>query len=387
MPRIAVLTSRFPFPLEKGDKLRIFNQIKSLSENNEVHLICLNDKRVTGKQREALNPFCASIHIYIVNTFRKTINLSRSFFQDIPLQVGLFYSSNIRNKIDKLLDDINPDAVYCHLIRMSEYVRHRGSGKKIIDYMDAFSLGMKRRAAVSSALVRPLFLLESNRLMKYEREVFNDFNEHVIISGQDRDAISHTEKDKIKVIPNGVDFSVFYPEESKKKYDLLFTGNMGYPPNIESAYFAATKILPLIHKTNPGVSLLIAGIDAPQKIKRLGGKNIFVIEKFDHIRDAFIQSGIMLAPMLISIGLQNKILQAMAMKIPTIASSLANKAIGANASEIMEANTPQEFARACISLLEDHSRYTQLQENAFAFVKKNYDWSTHNEQLEKIILH
>ncbi len=387
MAKIAVLTSRFPYPLEKGDKLRIYNQVKGLSENHEIHLIALNEKKITEQQRQALAPFCKSIHVFHISKLRQAFNIFLTLFRNIPLQVGMFYTRSIHNQIKIIFADLKPDAVYCHLIRMSEYARKEKHLKKTIDYMDAFSIGMKRRAEISNSFLKPLLMFEYKRLVNYERNIFNDMENKVIISSQDRDAIQHLEKNKIHIVANGVDFNQFFPSENKKKYDLLFTGNMSYPPNIESAYYAATQVLPLIHKTHPGVTLLIAGVGPPSKIKKLASNRIFVIEKFNHIREAFSQASIMLAPMLISIGLQNKILQAMAIKIPCIVSTLANNAIGAaNHKEIVEANTPAEIADAWVALAGDKLKYDTISENAFQFVKKNFDWKSQNEKLEKIIL-
>ncbi len=387
MAKIAVLTSRFPFPLEKGDKLRIFNQVKGLSVGNEIHLIALDEKIITAEQREALEPFCKSIHVFQVSKMRQLMNISSALFENVPLQVGIYYSRAIHIKIKKLLAGLQPDAVYCHLIRMSEYVRDEKHLKKTIDYMDAFSIGMKRRAQISNILLKPVLHLEHKRLVQYERNIFDDFEQKVIISSQDREAIGHPDKNKIHIIPNGVDFNQFFPEEKEKKYDLLFTGNMGYPPNIESAHYAATKILPLIHRTHPQATLLIAGVDAPARIRKLRSDRIFVIEKFNHIRDAFAASKIMLAPMLISIGLQNKIIQAMAMKIPCIVSSLANNAIHAgHQKEIIEANSPADFAAAYAELIENDEKYNSIREKAFEFVRNNFDWKIQNEKLETIIL-
>ena len=253
--------------------------------------------------------------------------------------------------------------------------------------MYAFSIGMKRRAEISNPVLKPVFLLEYKRLIKYESLVFNEMENKVIISIQDRDAIDHPQKKEMQVIPNGVDFNIFYPSAKEKKYDLLFTGNMGYPPNIESAYYAATQIVPVIHQTHPDTTLLIAGVNAPARIKKLGNDRIFIIEKFEHIRDAFAQSNIMLAPMLISIGLQNKILQAMAMKVPCIVSTLANNAIQATrGAEILEANSPEEFAACYSELISNSEKYNAISDHAFAFVRKNFEWKLQNEKLEKIIL-
>lgn len=174
MAKIAVLTSRFPFPLEKGDKLRIYNQVKGLSEKHEIHLISVNDKKITTQQREALATFCKSIHVFRIGKLRQAFNIFLTIFRKIPLQVGLFHTGSIHKQIKNIFNDLKPDAVYCHLIRMSEYVREEKHLKKTIDYMDAFSIGMKRRADISNSLLKPILLMEYKRLVRYEQDIFND---------------------------------------------------------------------------------------------------------------------------------------------------------------------------------------------------------------------
>ena len=165
---------------------------------------------------------------------------------------------------------------------------------------------------------------EHRRLLQYEENIFDCFENKTIISQQDLEHIPHKNNKEIHVIPNGVDFDYFLPQQREKKYDLLFAGNMNYPPNVESVIFIAGKILPVLRKQLPGVKLVIAGANPAKEILQLQSENITVTGWVDDIREYFYQSKIMLAPMLISIGLQNKILQAMAMKTPCIISTMAN---------------------------------------------------------------
>jgi len=384
--KIVALTSRFPYPLEKGDKLRIYNQLKQLSKKHEITLIATNFSDVTEEQLNELKKYCKAIYIYKIGLFQQVVNLFRSLFNGLPFQVGLFYLPSAKKQIRKLISEIKPDAIYCHLIRMSEYVKDITGPVKTIDYMDTFSIGMKRRADRSGFIMKQAATLEYKRLLKYEYEVFNCFNNKIIISEQDKNFIPHPDKNKIKVIENGVDAEVFYPIATDKKYDLLFTGNMGYPPNIEAAVYAATQILPEVHKMNPTVSLLIAGINPSPAVVKLQSEKIHVISDFKHIRDAFAMSRINLAPMLISIGLQNKILQAMAMKIPTICSALANNAVQAKDGEsIIEVNTAKEYALHIQELLTYPEKANALAENAYQFVKQRFDWEKLNDKLESIL--
>ena len=384
--KLIVLTSRFPYPLEKGDKLRVFNQITQLSKKHEITLIATNFGEVKQEDYNELKKYCKHIHIFKLSPFIQLINLIRSLFSGLPFQVGLFYQPNFKKQIHQIISDLKPDAIYCHLIRMSEYVKEIQGIPKTLDYMDIFSVGMKRRAERSSFPIKQAATIEFNRLVKYEYDIFSTFNERTIISEQDRELIPHPDKHKIHIIGNGVDTNVFYPIEKEKKYDLLFTGNMGYPPNIESAIYAANQILPEVHKLNPNATLLIAGVNPSKSVLELASEKVFVVQDFAHIRDAFAMSRINLAPMLISIGLQNKILQAMAMKMPTVCSPLANNAVQAiNGDSIYVANDPKEYAQQIHELLSNPSRALQMSESGYQFVLKHFNWELENEKLEKII--
>lgn len=385
--KIVFLTSRFPFPLEKGDKLRVYNQLKYLCRQNEVTLISLNEGNVKAEYIEQVKYFCKNIYIFKLSKIDIALNLAKALLNGLPLQVALFYKKKYKKKIQELIKSIKPDSVHCHLIRMSEYVRDTNGCPKTLDYMDAFSKGIERRSETTSFfLMKKMLFMEYKRLVNYEKFIFGKFERKVIISEQDRDYIPHDEKDKIEILPNGVDTEIFFPLEREKKYDLLFTGNMGYPPNIESALYSANVILPAVHKVNSGINLLIAGINPPREVINLKSNKIFVIPEFSHIREAFAQSKIMLAPMLISIGLQNKILQAMAMKIPCICSSLANNAIKAPVDKcILEANSQNEYSEKIIRLLTDKKYSEELTENAYRFVVENYNWNNINMRLETAV--
>ena len=256
--KIFILLSRFPYPLEKGDKLRAYNQIKYLSKNHEIHLCAINDIKLTKDNIAALQPFCKSISVLRIKRFNILTNIIRAFFNGKPLQVGYFYNRNAQQKINKLLRDIQPDHIYCQLIRVSEYVKNQPIAKTL-DYQDVFSKGAERRSKTATFILRPLLRFEYKRLLKYEKDIFDYFDNKTIISVPDRDFIPHPEKDKIVVVINGVDTSFFKPMQVKKEYDIVFTGNMGYAPNVNAAGFLAKEILPLVHQKKPGVTLMLAG--------------------------------------------------------------------------------------------------------------------------------
>lgn len=381
MAKILFITSRFPYPLNKGDKLRVYFQLKHLAETHEVHLFAINETNVSENEVQTLASFCSSIHIAVLPLYKRIFQLALSPFRKLPLQVAFFYNGSIRKKIEQLADEIQPDHIHCHLIRTTEYVKRLRSGSKSLDFMDAFAKGMEKRQLVeSNILKRMLFAYEKKQLYNYEASVFHFIDKFCIISHQDKQSIRSPRAEEIYVIPNGVDFATFYPRNLEKKYDLLFMGNLGYPPNSDAIAFLAEEILPLVLKQHPNIRLLIAGINAPKHIRRLQSQNIDIIEKFEDISDSIALSKIMLAPMKLSIGLQNKIIQAMAMKTPCIVSTLSNNAIHApNNSALIEANTADEFSREITNLLNDREKRIKIGEEGYRFVKEKYSWEQQNE--------
>jgi polysaccharide biosynthesis protein PslH len=384
MATIGVITSRFPYPLDKGDKLRIYNQIKSLSEHHKVKLVCLTNKIPSAGELEIVQSICKEVLVLKIGAIQRAFNLFQSIFSSLPFQVGLFFSKSKVKIIHTYFSDC--DAIYCHLIRVSEYVKDLPQ-PKTLDYMDAFSKGVERWAKSANLFLKPILKLEHKRLLQYEKYIFDVFDHKVIITDQDKFLIDHKDNQDIKVVPNGVDFNQYRPLDIVKKYDILFSGNMGYIPNIDAAYYAATKIMPRVWDKNKEVSFLIAGMGAPDKIKKLASAQISVIENYKDINLAYSESKINIAPMFLSIGLQNKILQAMANNIPNISTTLANNAVNAqHKKEIIEANCEQEFADEILKLLNDKSYYDSIANSGFQFVKENYSWQKHNSYLENIIL-
>ncbi|HVA99124.1 MAG TPA: glycosyltransferase [Bacteroidia bacterium] len=383
--KLLVVLSRVPYPLEKGDKLRAYNQIKELSKKNEIVLFAINDGTLHKDALGELNKYCSKVKIISLSKFQIFKNLIRGLFSKLPFQVAYFYFKKAQNEIDKIIQEENPNHIYCQLIRTSEYVRKHKEIPKTLDYMDVFSKGMERRKDKANAFLKPLFEMEHQRLLRYEATIFDAFDSKIIISQQDKNFIPHPRKAEIQVVPNGVDTDFFKASEKEKKYDLLFNGNMNYPPNVESVIYLVNKILPLVRQKFPQIRLLISGASPSQKVLALQSSHVFVSGWVNDIRTNFYQSKILVAPMQISIGLQNKLLEAMAMKIPCVTSTLANNALGAeNGKEILVADEPEIYAKHILFLLENPEKAKAIAQNGFQFVVKNYTWENSVNKLQGI---
>jgi sugar transferase (PEP-CTERM/EpsH1 system associated) len=382
--KIFVLLPRIPYPLEKGDKLRAFNQIKQLAKRNEIVLCALNDDPKVSEQDafHALQPYCQSINFIRITKPQILLGLIRAFFKGLPLQCGYFYNRKAARKIDALIAKHKPDMLFGQLLRVAEYIRFKNI-PKAIDYQDIFSYGMKRRADIASFVTRPIYNMEYRRLCRYEAAIFDDFDVKSIISEPDRDLFPHERRDEILIIPNGVDHDYFKPQEREKQYDLVFTGNMSYPPNVNAVDYLANNILPIVWKTLPEVKLYIAGATPDPKVKKAASERIIVSGWLDDIRDAYAQSRVFIAPMRIGTGLQNKLLEAMSMRLPAITSPLANASLGAKPNEeILVGSNPEEMAQHIITLLTDTKKAEQIAHAGYDFTNRVYDWGKATNILE-----
>jgi len=382
--KIFVLLSRIPWPLEKGDKLRAYNQIKQLAAGNEIILCALNSDPKADKQAafKALQPYCRSVNFIDLSGIGIGLNLIWAWLSGKPLQTGYFYNANAAGKIHKLIKQHKPDVLYGQLLRVAEYIRYEKL-PKALDYQDIFSKGMQRRFEIAPWLLKPFFKMEYTRLMHYEAAVFDDFELKTIISLPDKILIPHPDRDKILVVPNGVDHDFFKPIETTKKFDLVFTGNMAYPPNVNAAEYLALEILPLVWEKFPDTKLLIAGATPDKKVKALASDRIIVSGWMDDIRMAYAESKVFIAPMRIGTGLQNKLLEAMSMLLPCVTTTLANGALGAvDREELIVGNDPCELANAVIFLLSEEENAKKIAKKGYDFVHRNFDWKSSTNLLE-----
>ena len=383
--KIFVLLPRIPYPLEKGDKLRAYNQIKQLAKNNEIVLCALNDNKKVDEQQafHALQPYCSSINFIKLSKFRILFGLLRAFLKGLPMQCGFFYNRQAANKVDALIAKHQPDILFGQLVRVAEYIRHKNL-PKAIDYQDVFSYGMKRRRDIANFITRPIFNMEYQRLCRYEAKVFDEFDVKTIISQPDRELIPHPKKDEILIIPNGVDHDFFKPRQEEKQYDIVFTGNMSYPPNVNAVEYLAHEILPLVWKQLPDAKMYIAGATPDPKVKKVACDRIIVSGWLDDIRDAYARSRVFIAPMRIGTGLQNKLLEAMSMNLPAITTPLANASLGAKPDEeILVGNNAKELAQHIVTLLTDAEKATQIAQSGYSFTNRVYDWGKATYKMEE----
>ncbi|MBL7963312.1 MAG: glycosyltransferase [Flavobacteriales bacterium] len=386
--KLFILLSRVPYPLEKGDKLRAHELVKRLARRHEVFLCCLSDQPIAPEYVEHLRTICHHLQVIRLARWRILSKLVRATFSRMPYQVAYFHHRHAQRQVDEALVRFQPDHVLCQLVRTTEYVRHRYTLPKTLDYMDTLSKGTERRRETAPFYLRPVWRVETRRLIAYENLMFDLFDNRVIISAQDRDYLYHPLRDHMAVIPNGVDTSYFQPRPGEATHDLLFTGNMNYPPNIDSVLFLVQRVLPLVRQVRPGTSVLISGVDPSPRVRELARQDplVTVTGWVPDIRASYAAARIFAAPMQIGTGLQNKLLEAMAMRMPCVTSELANNAVGAKpGSEILIGSEPQDYADHILRLLDDPAERERIAANGHAFVHRQFDWDRAAEALDALI--
>lgn len=373
--KLFVLLSRVPYPLEKGDKLRAYNQLKLLNKKHELFLCCLHFGKVHPEAEGKLNEISSQHVIIKLDYLLLPFYLFFTLFTKKPIQVGYFFQWPAYFKVRKLIAAFQPDHIYAQLLRTAEYVKDLHHVKKTLDYQDCFSAGTARREKRSGWLTRPIWASEKRRLRYYEYIAFEYFENKTIISRQDRDAIPHHRNKEIVVVPNGVDFTKFIPLHCPRTTDLLFTGNMGYPPNVESVIYLVEKILPEIRKVIPNVKLTICGAEPVRAIRDLASDHIRVTGWVKDIVAVYHSTRIFIAPMQMGAGLQNKLLEAMACGVPCVTSHLAGNALMDSPEEVfLIGSSPEDYAVKVIRLLQEPVERELLAQRGRLFVMEHYSW-------------
>lgn len=385
--KILIVLPRFPYPLEKGDKLRAFHQIEYLSKNNDIYLFCVSHISVPQEWVEKLRPYCREIRIAHPCKLVSYKNVLRNFLHSKSLQLGYWDSSKARRMCRAFEQEVQPDVIYNQMVRTIPLIA-RSCRPKVMDFQDALSMNTERRMdSVRRGFWHWVLHFEFKMLRSTEYNSFKIFDDLVIISDVDSEAIPHHKNGTIKVVPNGVDFDFFKPmPEVETRYDIVFCGNMQYSPNVNAAKYLANEVMPLVWKRIPEATLLISGASPKSSVRKLASPNVTVSGWVNDIRDSYASSKVFAAPMNMGSGLQNKLLEAMSMGLPCISTTIANSALGATVGDqILVADDPQSFADQIVLLLSDEDVRNRVAKGGSDFVHHHFDWNVFGEKLEVIL--
>lgn len=388
------MTSRLPWPLDKGDKLRAYHQVRHLAQHHEVYLFSLTDSKQSnhGTNLDALQAITKGILVQPLSWWRRWIRLALAPFSSRPFQVHWFYQKSAQKALDAWINEVAPDIIMCQLVRMATYVQHAHRIPRVLDYMDALSAGMARQSRLAHPAMQWIYRIEHQRLKTFEAQVFDYFDGKTIISAADRKLIAHPENHLIRVVPNGIDTHFFQRDRAAKPVEesprILFTGNMSYPPNVDAAKQLVMSVLPLL-KT-PGVQVTIAGTNPAAEVQALQSERVEITGWLPDIREAYAAADVFVAPLRIGTGQQNKILEAMSMELPCVTTQHVASGFprhGAVDAPLRVANSAEGIAREVDALLASQDARRSLGSLSRSWVEKHCDWSTSTENLTDTFVH
>ena len=377
--KLLYLTHRCPYPPNKGERIRCFNILKHLAKHYEIHLACPVFSRDEIEQVENCKAYAKSVITTYINPYAAKARCLFSLFSKKPFTVSYFYSKKFkeiiqRQDFDIVLVDCSSMAQYAIDIEIP----------KIVDFVDIDSDKWKLYSRYSSLPKSIIYHMEYRRIQLFENNINKQFNFCLVVSEDEKKLLQDGEN--VVIIPNGIDVGFFVPRAPQNDNTLIFTGAMNYFPNIDGVSYFHKDIWPLVKEHIQDVRFIVAGMSPPPKIRALASEDTIITGFVSDVRDYLAQATVCIVPLRIAKGIQNKILEAMAMGIPVVATTAANAGIEArDKHQILVADSPEDFARSVLMLLKDPQLRKTIADNARQFVQENFSWDKNLSKLNELI--
>jgi sugar transferase (PEP-CTERM/EpsH1 system associated) len=387
--RILFLTPRFPYPPLKGDSLRAYHQLRTLSSDHDITLLSLAEAPVSAEDYRQVADLCERVIVVPLPKWHAMFNMGLGLLSLQPLQVRYYQSAAFRRLLKDTLATGQFDVVHATLIRMLPYVWDLQGPPVVVDLIDSLSLNLSARHKEARGLKRLAYGLEYRRVRAYERAVVRHFPGLAVSSPADRQVLSCDGGNPIEVIPNGVDIDrfPFHDQEGREPDTFVFTGNMGYPPNEDAVLWFADEVWPILHAERPQVRLWVVGTNPGERVRALERTNpgIEVLGQVPDVTTYLHRATLAVCPMRTGSGIQNKVLEAMSAGTPVVSTSLANRGVqGVPGRDLVVARDAQEFASSVTNLLDDPAKRAYLAHNGRAFVEAHYRWEQHAKRLSTL---
>lgn len=388
---ILFLAHRIPYPPKKGDKIRSFHEIRCLAERHQIALVCLADDKDDLPYAAMLEPYCQSVDVVYLAPWLAKLRSLCYLPTHRPLSLPYFYSRRLQQLVNHKLRAEPFDVVLVYSSSMAQYVEHVHNLPRVMDFVDLDSDKWAQYAKHTTFPYACVYRVESRRLRTYEAVIARSFEHSLLVSPNEVADFQHmvSVEAPISAISNGIDIEQFQPAaEPYDPHRLVFTGAMDYFANVETMLYFVREILPLIQRVIPDVTLHVVGSKPTAEIRRLAQShaNIVVTGFVEDIQPYVLQSAVFVAPMRIGRGINNKILEAMAMGVPVVTSSIGFAGIpGTAGQDLFVEDQPEAFAQQVIRLMQDPALRQQLAVRGRQVVEAQSDWKTNIEQLETIL--
>ncbi len=390
--RILYLAHRIPYPPNKGEKIRAYHQVKYLAGLHVLDLICLIDDQRDLPHVATLEQLCNRTYAHLIKPLPSKVKGLLTQLAGGSVSVGYYHRAAVQKVVDRWLAESAYDVIICFSSTMAEYVfrtpvlERQPLPRLIMDFCDVDSDKWRQYAETARLPLASIYGREHRRMQQYEQKVHHAFDFSILVSRQEADLFADqvgTGK-KITVIQNGIDAAffdrrqVFIRNRSQSSVGpiIVFTGAMNYHVNVDGVLWFCSEVLPLIRQAHPQVSFKIVGSNPTTAVKQLAKQEGVEVTGFvEDIRPYYAMADVCVAPLRLGRGIQNKVLEAMAMERAVVTTSRANAGIQAVCGKhLLVADEPDAFAVAVSGLLKNEISRAQLGRVARHFVVDHFNW-------------
>ncbi len=389
--RILYLTNGFPFPLTSG-YLRHYFLIRGLSRRHEITLLSVVGRTFEAGHAEALEPFTRRIKTFGNAADARTASRRAltSLKALLPTALADAPVRDMQAEVRRCLGEGSVDAVVFSGRRTYPAIAGLRGVPIVVDLCDATSVRIRGRMPHSGWLRRMALWAEYMTVRDAERRLIHDAEHLLFATSRDRDALMRPRDPRATIVPNGVDLEYWTRRSPRLGTDaIVMTGAMDYAPNRDAAHQLIAEIFPRVRQRVPEARLLIVGRDAPPDLVRLGNHPGVTVTGFvPDVRPYLEEAAVFAAPLRFAAGIQNKLLEAMAMGLPVVASSLAADGLRTEEGEqppLAVADTADAFAGHLVDRLLAARRDPTPDRSGRAYVERHFVWDRSAEKLDQVL--
>lgn len=383
-PRVLYLTHRVPFPPDKGDRIRNYHVLRQLAKRARVWLVALADEPVPDATHTELSKLCERVEYVPVGGLGQKFQMLRAAGSGLSLSEGAHHSTQASRLSEQWSQETTFAAAIVSAGALAGYLapddaKPLRAARRVIDLVDVDSQKWFDFAAASRLPKRWLYRFEAGRTRAAERKLAAWADAVTLVSRHEADVFdSFTHAGAATVATNGVDLDYWHPTDIPEQPACAFVGALDYLPNVDAACWFAEAVWPRVRERFPAAEFRIIGrkpTSRVQALTRLPG--ITVVGQVPDIRPHLASAAVAVVPMRLSRGLQNKVLEALAMSKATVAAPPALAALGTEPGvHLLRAETPDEWVDAVCRLLADSSQRQRLGTAGRCYVEEHHHWDT-----------
>jgi sugar transferase (PEP-CTERM/EpsH1 system associated) len=388
---LLLLVHRIPYPPNKGDKIRSYHLLKHLAQHYRVHMATFVDDEDDWQHVPKVEALCASSHFARLNPLSGRVRSLGALLKGRALSFDYYRNAGVQDWVDQAMAEHKIDKVMVFSSPMAQYAEQYPQARRVVDFCDIDSDKWRQYALQKSWPMSWVYRREADTLLAYERHIAASTDAALFVSEPEADmfrTLAPESDAKIGFFNNGVDTEYFSPERvyerpyGEGERALVFTGAMDYWPNIDAVQWFASDVFPQLLAANPALRFVIVGArPTPAVLALAANPGVTVTGTVPDVRPYIHHAEICVAPLRIARGIQNKVLEAMAMARPVVVSPQALEGIGAvPGRELLLADGAAAFAATLTGLLAQPD--ASLGAAARAKVESQYSWPSNLARIE-----